>query len=482
MAELHQLFIDGEFLTGVGRETLPVLNPATGEPCAEFTCATFAEAAAAALTAKRVYPEWSSTAPESRAALLRAMAAKTRSHQEAIARAITLEQGKPLAEACAELDGVAAIFEFFAATVDTYPFRAIVPGAADRHIFETGKGPVLIINTWNFPVETVVSHMAPSLAAGCPSVVLANREAPGCVAAFFAAMTELDLPKGLINLVMGQSSKLSERLVAHPAIRHVSYTGSVNVGKALAAQAGAHMKRATLELGGLAPAIVLPSADVDAAAKAYAGKRFWNAGQVCTSPNRIYVNRAQFDDFVEIAKDYAEGLTVGDGFEHGTDLGPMTNERGVRWMQQIVTDALEHGARFVTGQKEFARGGYFWKPTVLANVTEDALGMREEIFGPVACIRAYDELDQVIVRVNDCKIGLSGYVYGPDDSEVLSVARRIEVGSVGANQMITAFVDTPFGGIKQSGLGTVGGASAMREYLFPRTVAMPAASKIEAAA
>lgn len=473
MTETHPLYIRGEFQTGGGRETLPVLNPATGLECARLTCAAPADADAAAVAAKRTYPEWSGLSPSNRAAILRDMAEKLLEHRAAIACALTLEQGKPLSEAREELDGCAAAFRFFADACEQFPFETVVAGSADRHIRETAKGAVLIINTWNFPVEAAVSHLAPSLAAGCPSVVLANRDAPGCVATFFRAMDELDLPNGLINLLMGPSSKLSNRLVAHPAITHVSYTGSVSVGKDLAARAGAGLKRTTLELGGLAPAIVLPGSDAQAAARACAGKRFWNAGQVCTSPNRIYVNRAQHDEFVAEAKDYAEGLTVGDGMAEGTDVGPMANERRAEWMQQVVADALERGAKFVTGQKAAQPGGFFWKPTVLSDVPEDALGFREEVFGPVALIRAYDDLEQVIAAVNDCDIGLSGYVLGPDDSEAMAVARRIEVGSVGANQMATAFIDTPFGGIKQSGLGTVGGMSAMREYLFPRSVATP---------
>ncbi|KIC09601.1 hypothetical protein RA19_14870 [Leisingera sp. ANG-M1] len=475
MSAVHPLYIDGVFLAGDGREVLPVLNPATGADCAALTCATAEDAAAAAAAARRAHQAWSQRAPRDRAAALQMMAVKLLEHREPIARALTREQGKPLPEAREELDGCAAIFRFYADTAETYEFNYVVPGGADRHIRETAKGPVLIINTWNFPVEAVVSHMAPSLAAGCASVVLANRDAPGCVAAFFQAMDELDLPPGLINLVTGRSSQLSDQLVDDPAIAHVSYTGSVSVGRALAARAGGQLKRCTLELGGNAPAIVLPGADIETAAKAYAGKRFWNAGQVCTAPNRIYVNRAQYDGFTRAVVDYAESLTVGDGIADGVDVGPMANERRSTWMAEIVADALQRGATMLTGQTRPSETGFFWKPTVLADVPEDALGMREEIFGPIACIRPYDDLDEVIARVNTCNIGLSGYVQGPDTSGALAVAQRLEVGSVGANQMVTAFIDTPFGGIKSSGLGTVGGASAMREYLFPRLVAVPPA-------
>lgn len=257
--------------------------------CGRLTCAESADAAAEAAAAKRAFPAWSALSASDRAGVLRGMADKIIERRETIARALTLEQGKPLPEAREELNGCADVFRYFADDSERFPFETVVSGSTDRHIRETAKGPVLIINTWNFPVEAVVSHLAPSLAADCTAVVLANRDAPGCVANVFRAMDELDLPAGLINLLMGRSSKLSNRLVANPSIAHVSYTGSVAVGKDLAARAGAGLKRTTLELGGLAPAIVLPGSDVNATARAYAGKRFWNAGQVCTSPNRIYV-------------------------------------------------------------------------------------------------------------------------------------------------------------------------------------------------
>ncbi|WP_306120663.1 MULTISPECIES: aldehyde dehydrogenase family protein [unclassified Roseitalea] len=474
MSATHGLCIDGDHLTGGGRETLPVVNPATGQAGAAMVCATTDDLDAAAEAARRAHADWSRSAPSDRAALLRAMADRVDASLETIARLITTEQGKPLAEAVDELNGVAANLRYHAGVAETFPFHTVVSGPAERHIFETGKGPVLIINTWNFPVETVVSHMAPSLAAGCPSVVLANGDAPGSVCAFFHAISDIDMPRGLVNLVMGHAADISQHLIGHPAIAHLSYTGSITVGRALAAQAGGEIKRATLELGGLAPALVLPGADIDEAARAFGWKRFWNAGQICTAPNRIYVNRDQYAPFVDAVAAYAESLVVGDGMDPATTMGPLASERRVAFMQHIVTDALARGARFVTGQKEAGNRGFFWKPTVLADVPEDARGMREEVFGPVALVRPYDDLATVIATVNDCDIGLSAYVYGPDADEAFVVARRIEAGSVGVNQMTTAFPDTPFGGIKHSGMGTIGGPSALREYLFPRSIAAPA--------
>lgn len=476
MSLLHGLCIDGDHLTGGGRETLPVFNPATGQGCADLVCATTDDLYAAAEAARRAFVEWSRSAPSDRAALLRAMADRLDAERDTIARLITTEQGKPLAEADNELDGAASNLRYFAGIAETFPFDTVVAGPADRHIFETGKGPVLVINTWNFPVETVVSHMAPALAAGCPSVVLANQDAPGSVCAFFHAIAEIDMPRGLVNLVMGHAANISRHLIGHPAIAHVSYTGSISVGRTLAAQAGAELKRATLELGGLAPAIVLPGADIDETARSFGWKRFWNAGQVCTAPNRIYVNRDQYAAFVDAVATYAKSLVIGDGMDPATTIGPLASKRRVALMQDIVTDAIARGARFVTGQKEAGNRGFFWTPTVLADVPEDACGMREEVFGPVALIRPYDDLEAVIATVNDCDIGLSAYVYGPDTEQAFAAARRIEAGSVGVNQMTTAFLDTPFGGIKRSGMGTIGGPSALREYLFPRSIAVPAGS------
>ena len=474
MTDPFALIVAGRRVTHNGQETLPVLNPATGAPCGALTCARPEDLDAAAEAAERAWRIWSMTDTAQRADLLEAMAAALEIAQDGIARQITLEQGKPLKEAREELSGAATNLRYYAGVTRAFPFHTMVPGDADRHIFETAKGPVLIANTWNFPVETVVSHLAPALAAGCSAVVLANADTPGSVAAFFDAIKGIDMPEGLVNLVMGDSAMISRHLIAHPKIAHVSYTGSVAVGKQIAAQAGAHMKRATLELGGLAPAIVLPGSEVDEAVRAIGAKRFWNAGQVCTAPNRIYVHRSQYADFVAALATLAQAIHVGDGAAPDTDLGPLANPRRLAWMEQVVEDALSQGARLVTGQSTAGSGGFYWRPTVLADVPESAIGMRQEVFGPVALVQAYDELAQVLTAANDSLLGLSAYVYGPDTAAGLDVARALDAGSVGLNQMTTAFLDTPFGGIKESGLGTIGGPSAMREYLFPKTVAVPA--------
>ena len=471
---LHGLHIDGEWITDPTRDKQTVYNPATGEPCASLVCATSRDAARAAEAAARAFPVWSGTSARERAAVLSDMAACVRRAREDIAPEITREMGKPLDEALTELDGIAAIFDFFAeAALDMDARNADRSGDIRRVVDHRPVGPVLIVTTWNFPVETVATHLAPALAAGCTAVVLANETAPGCVAAFFESIASCPLPKGAVNLVMGDGPDLSDRLIADRSIRHVSYTGSVNVGRILASRAAHNIKRSTLELGGNAPAIVMAGSNVESAARAYAGKRYWNAGQVCTAPNRILVHSSIYDGFVEAFAAFARGLSLGDGMSPDTDMGPLANDRRTAFMDAVVADAKRLGANVIARPIPPNARGYFYAPTVLTDMGDEALGMREEVFGPVACIAKFETVDEVIERANACDLGLSGYVYGPDPDQAQQLAARLEVGSVGLNQMVTAFIDRPFGGIKDSGLGHVGGKSAIAEYVRPRLTAMP---------
>ncbi|MES0880834.1 aldehyde dehydrogenase family protein [Roseibium sp. SCP14] len=464
--------IDNTKLEPANREKFSILNPATGQAFAEFYGATKEDADLAAEAAKRAFVEWSSTSPAARARVLDDIAARVDKHKEELAAQITLEQGKPLDEARLEMSGVVKMFEHFAEMADTMDFSFDRPGhGAERRIDMVPVGPVIVITTWNFPVETAAVHLAPALAAGCTAVVLANHDTPSSVAMLIEIVNQANLPHGSVNLVMGRSAELSEALIKHPAMRHLSYTGSVNVGRVLAAQCGAEIMRCTLELGGNAPAIVLPGSDIEAVAQELISKRFWNAGQVCTAPNRIYVNREQHDAFALAAGNYARKLEVGDGSAGETTMGPLANGERVQSMERIAADALANGATAVFNEPSPHNEGFFSPPRVFANVPDDALGMKEEIFGPIACIAPYDDLDDIIARSNACDLGLSGYVYGPDQSQADVVAARLQVGTVAVNQLTTAYIDAPFGGIKVSGLGCVGGEAAVSEYLFPRLTA-----------
>ncbi len=469
---MFQPIINNNELPAEGREIRPLVNPALDQPFDNFVCANMEDADSAAEAAGRAFETWSQVPPKKRALVLDNIASRVKSASKKLAAQITKEQGKPLGEARLEMSGVVGMFEHFAEMADTMTFSYERPGqGARRTIDMVPVGPVIVITTWNFPVETAAVHIAPALAAGCTVVVLANNDTPSSVAMLVEIINESDLPPGSVNLVMGSSSKLSDRLIKHPAMRHLSYTGSVNVGRILASQCGAEIMRCTLELGGNAPVIVLPGSDVKEVANALISKRFWNAGQVCTAPNRIYVNRDQHDAFAEAAGAYARKLVLGDGAVRGTTMGPLANMERVQSMDKIAADALAKGATPILNESAPPKAGFFSPPRVFANVPDDALGMDEEIFGPIACIAPYDDLDEIITRSNDCELGLSAYVYGPDQAEAEAVAARLQAGSVAVNQLTTAYIDVPFGGIKISGLGCVGGETAVQEYLFPRLTA-----------
>ena len=472
MAQNCAPLINGTWQPPAGRETRNNLSPSTGAPIGTIVCATSEDAQLAADAAAQAFPAWSDQSPTQRARILGTIAQRVQESHEELSRMITREQGKPLSEARMEMDGVIEMFEHFASVAETMPFRYERPEKKTRRTIDMiPVGPVIIITTWNFPVETAAVHLAPALAAGCTAVVIANNSTPASVARLIGIMHEAGLPNGAVNLLMGSSAMLSDTLIKHPATRHLSYTGSVRVGRQLAAQCGGEIMRCTLELGGNAPAIVLPGADVETAAKALISKRFWNAGQVCTAPNRIYVNRAQHDAFAQAAGDYARALILGDGLEDTTTMGPLATTERVNSMRQIAEDAISKGATVIMNGDAPQADGNWVTPKVFANVPRDALGLREEIFGPIACITPYDDIEEVIAEANDCALGLSGYVYGPDQAEAEAVGARLQVGSVAVNQLTTAYIDVPFGGIKQSGLGCVGGEAAVQEYLFPRLTA-----------
>ncbi|WP_299949876.1 aldehyde dehydrogenase family protein [uncultured Ruegeria sp.] len=469
---MFQPIIDNTKVPAGGREVRPLVNPALGQPFDEFVCANEEDADNAAEAAGRAFEAWSQVPPKHRAWVLDDIAARIKAASEKLAAQITTEQGKPLDEARLEMAGVVGMFEHFAEMADTMTFSYERPGqGARRTIDMVPVGPVIVITTWNFPVETAAVHIAPALAAGCTVVVLANNDTPSSVAMLVEVINESSLPSGAINLVMGSSSKLSDRLIKHPVMRHLSYTGSVNVGRVLASKCGAQIMRCTLELGGNAPAIVLPGSNVEEVANALISKRFWNAGQVCTAPNRIYVNRDQHDAFAEAAGAYALKLVLGDGAAEDTTMGPLANMERVQSMDKITADALAKGATSVLNEPTPQNEGYYAPPRVFANVPDDALGMEKEIFGPIACIAPYDDLDDIITRSNDCELGLSSYVYGPNQAEAEAVAARLQTGTVAVNQLTTAYIDVPFGGVKASGLGCVGGEAAVQEYLFPRLTA-----------
>jgi succinate-semialdehyde dehydrogenase / glutarate-semialdehyde dehydrogenase len=331
-------------------------------------------------------------------------------------------------------------------------------------------GPVAAFTPWNFPINQVVRKVGPALAAGCSMLVKAAEETPAGPAAFIKAFADAGLPPGVLGLVYGTPAEISSYLIAHPVIRKATFTGSTPVGKQLAALAGQHMKRVTMELGGHAPVIVCEDADVQLAVKTAGGAKFRNAGQVCISPTRFLVHESVKNDFAQALAKYAQGLKVGDGSAEGTQMGPLANPRRLTAMAEFHQDAVSKGAQVLTGGKRIGDAGNFWEPTVLLDVPLEAKVFNDEPFGPVAGIRGFTDLNEAIREANRLSFGLAGYAFTRSLKNADLLTRRVEVGMLWINMPAMPSAEMPFGGIKESGYGSEGGPEALDAYLNTRAV------------
>ncbi|MDR3514494.1 MAG: NAD-dependent succinate-semialdehyde dehydrogenase [Azospirillaceae bacterium] len=461
------LQIDGSWTAGTTGKRLPILNPATGETLATVACAGPVELEQAAAAAVRGFATWRRVSAFDRYKLMRKAAQILRDRAEDVARTMTREQGKPLAEARTETLAAADIIDWFAEE-GRRAYGWVIPARADNVQQITVKepvGPVAAFTPWNFPINQAVRKVSAALAAGCSVVLKGPEETPASCAALVQAYLDAGLPPGVINLVFGVPAEISSYLIAHPAIRKITFTGSTVVGKQLAALAGQHMKRVTMELGGHAPAIVFEDADPVQAARLLATAKFRNAGQVCVSPTRFLVHRSQYDRFLEAFLAQTRTVVVGDGLTEGVTMGPLANTRRVDAMEALVADAVTKGARVETGGKRIGNTGNFFAPTVLTAVPADARILHEEPFGPVAPIMTFDDYDGVVAEANRLPFGLAAYVYTRSAKTATAIARDLESGMVAINHHGLALPETPFGGVKDSGYGTEGGAEAIEAYL-----------------
>jgi succinate-semialdehyde dehydrogenase/glutarate-semialdehyde dehydrogenase len=331
---------------------------------------------------------------------------------------------------------------------------------------------VAAFTPWNFPINQVVRKIGPALAAGCSILVKAAEETPAAPAALIRAFADAGLPPGVLGLVYGDPAEISAYLIAHPVIRKITFTGSTPVGKRLAAMAGQHMKRCTMELGGHAPVIVAEDADVALAVKTAGGAKFRNAGQVCISPTRFLVHESIAKAFASAMAAHADGLSVGDGLSEGTQMGPLANARRITAMAEFTQDAVERGASLLAGGGRIGDAGNFWQPTVLADVPQGAKILNDEPFGPVAAIQSFNTLDEAIVEANRLPFGLAGYAFTRSLKNADLLARRVEVGMLWINMSAMPSAEMPFGGIKDSGYGSEGGPEALEAYLNVRSVAV----------
>jgi len=349
----------------------------------------------------------------------------------------------------------------------------VIPARAEgiyQLVIKEPVGPVAAFTPWNFPINQVVRKLSGALAAGCSIIVKAPEETPAAPAELLRAFIDAGVPAGVVNLVYGVPAEISEYLIPHKVIRKISFTGSTAVGKHLAALAGAHMKRATMELGGHAPAIVFEDADIDVASRILAGAKFRNAGQVCVSPTRFLVQEAVYDRFVARFVDHAKAVKVGDGLENGTTMGPLANARRITAMETFIGDAVKRGAEIRTGGSRIGNKGNFFEPTVLTGVPKDARVMNEEPFGPLAIIAPFGTFDEAVAEANRLPFGLAAYAYTRSARTAQAIAASVESGMMSINHHGLALPETPFGGVKDSGYGSEGGSEAIEAYLITKFV------------
>ncbi|WOB07869.1 NAD-dependent succinate-semialdehyde dehydrogenase [Piscinibacter gummiphilus] len=466
------LFIDGEWTAGTSGKSEPILNPATGKALARLHHAGIAELDRALAAADKGFKTWRAVSPFERYKVLRKAANLMRERADEIAQLMTLEQGKPLMEAKMEAMSAGDLIDWFAEEARR-TYGQIVPPRAEgvtQLVIKEPVGPVAAFTPWNFPINQAVRKVSAALAAGCSVILKGPEETPASCAALIRAYADAGVPAGVINLVFGVPSEISEYLIPHPVIRKITFTGSTPVGKKLASLAGQHMKRITMELGGHAPAIVFEDADVASAAKQLAGAKFRNAGQVCVSPTRFLVHESVYAQFVDGFVATASQIKVGDGLQKDTRMGPLANSRRVEAMQMFVDDAVAKGAKVAIGGKRVPGDGYFFEPTVLTDVPADARILHEEPFGPIAPIMRFKTYDEVVAEANRLPFGLAAYAFTKSLKTATAIGTAIESGMVSINHFGLALPEVPFGGIKDSGYGTEGGSEAIDAYLNAKFV------------
>lgn len=466
------LLIDGEARFGGGRVTEAVLDPATGDRIGVVTHATHGDVEEAMAAADRAFPGWAATEPARRSRILRGAAGLLRDRAGSIAELMTLEQGKPLVQSLGEVESAATIFEW-SAEEGRRAYGRVVPGgpSGSRQLVVTEPvGVAVAFTPWNFPALTPARKIAAALAAGCTLVLKASEETPATAAALVRALYDAGLPAGVLNLVFGVPADLSAQMIAHPATRKLSFTGSTPVGKHLMHLAADRMLRTTMELGGHGPVIVCEDVDVEAVATMAAATKFYNAGQVCISPSRFYVHDSIYDQFVTRFANVAEAIRVGSGLDDQTQMGPLANPRRRDAMEALVADATERGAVLRTGGRRIGNAGCFYAPTVLADVPDDARIMNEEPFGPVVPIVRFVSLEDAFDRANALPFGLAAYAFAGSAKTVGAASRRLKAGMVGINSFAVSTPETPFGGVRESGHGQEGGTEGLAGYLDVKLV------------
>ncbi len=471
-----QIHIAGQWREGRGGETLPIENPATGETFGKLAVATQDDLDEALAAADRGFSQWRKVSAFERGKVLRKAAALLRERAETIAHIMTREQGKPLREARIEIGVASDVMDWFAEE-GRRAYGRVIPARNEgvmQFVVREPVGPVAAFTPWNFPINQAVRKISAALCTGCPIIVKGPEDTPGSVAELVRAFLDAGVPGDVLQLVYGHPAAISGYLIPHPVIRKISFTGSVPVGKQLAALAGQHMKRATMELGGHAPAVVFDDADVEQAVKVLAANKYRNAGQVCVAPTRFLVQERIYDRFVDGFVSAARNIRVGNGLEEATTMGPLIHGRRLEAIESLVADAQAKGASLLTGGQRIGNRGHFFEPTVLADLPLDARVMNEEPFGPIALIRRFSDEDEALAEANRLPFGLAAYAYTRSSERAARVGQAVESGMVSINHHGIALPETPFGGVKDSGYGSEGGSEAIEAYLTTKFVTQAA--------
>ncbi len=464
------LFVNGVWAAGEGRDEAPVVNPATGATLADVPLASAADLDAALAAADAGFKLWRATDVETRGVILRKAASLMCERSEHIARLLTMEQGKPLIEARAEIAGSAQMFDYFAEEAKRAYGRVLVRPTGQRSIvIRQPVGPVAAFSPWNFPVYLMAKKLAPALAAGCSVIAKPPEETPGCTSALMHCLVDAGLPAGVCQMVFGVPDMVSRHLIASPIIRKVSFTGSVPVGKHLMKLAADGVKRVTMELGGHAPVLIFDDCDLEKTLDMVVPQKFRNAGQVCVSPTRFYVQSKIYDAFLDGFAQRTAAVKIGSGLDAATKMGPLANVRRPAAISALVDDARAKGARVLAGGERGA-GGFFFQPTLLADVPDSADIMASEPFGPVAVTARFDTFEDAIEKANRLPYGLAAFAFTENGRRANLLGDAIEAGMIGINSFAIGGVDSPFGGVKESGFGSEGGPEGLDSYLATKAI------------
>ncbi|MGI3187048.1 NAD-dependent succinate-semialdehyde dehydrogenase [Nioella aestuarii] len=468
------LYIKGEWRPASDGQTKPVTDPATEDALGTIAMATEADVNAALEAAREGFAVWRRTGTWDRAAKIRRASELIRERADRIATLMSLETGKPKAEALGETGAAADQFEWYSEETKRLYGQIIEARTPDSRmsVIYQPVGVVAAFSAWNFPALLPARKIAAALGAGCSIIIKPAGETPASCAALVQACHDAGIPPGVVNFVTGNSGAIAEQLIRSPIVKKVSVTGSVPVGKQILALAAEGVKKVSMELGGHGPVVVFKDFDPVKAAEICAPTKFRNCGQVCISPTRFYVHESRYEDFAGRFAEIAKGLKIGTGLEEGVQVGPMANRRGVETIRKMTEDAVAKGADLLAGGRvpDGRNQGYFFEPTVLGRVPDNAMVMTEEPFGPIAPITTFTDYDEVMERANALPFGLAGYVFSNDLGLATRASEDLELGMVGVNEMLLATAEAPFGGIKESGMGREGGSLGVHDYLNPKYI------------